>query len=91
MLKSLDLDSLKDKRNFRRLNVFYSPVNSLIPLPTPEYFLSKQCITRSYSSHSFIQVSCNHDYYLHSFFSTNYKRLELFAIQYSIQYRVLII
>ena len=68
MLQSLDLDPFEDRRKAHRLNIFYFAVNNLIALPIPDYFLSKQRLTRSFSNDSFIQANCNHDYYFYSFY-----------------------
>ena len=68
MLRSLNLDPLEERRKAHRLNIFYLAVNNLIALPIPNYFLPKQRFTRLFSNNSFIQASCNHDYYFYSFF-----------------------
>ena len=70
MLKSLDLDRLEHRRKVNRLSIFYLAVNNVIALPIPNYFLPKQRFTISLnnSNNSFIQPSCNNDYYLYSFF-----------------------
>ena len=62
MLQSLDLDPLEDRRKAHRLNIFYLAINNLIALSIPDYFLSKQRFTRSFSDDSFIQANCNHDH-----------------------------
>ena len=68
MFNSLDLDRLEHRRKVHRLSIFYLAVNNLIALPIPDYFLPKQRFTRSFFNNSFIQPSCNNDYYLYSFF-----------------------
>ena len=47
---------------------FYLAVNNLIVFPIPNYFLPKQRFTRFFFNNSFIQPSCNNDYYRYSFF-----------------------
>ena len=62
MLQSLDLDLLEDRRNAHRLTIFYLAFNNSITRSIPNYFLTKQRFTRSFSNDSFIQANCNHDY-----------------------------
>ena len=42
-------------------------LNNLIVVPVPDYFLPRQYLTRFFHNISFIQPSCNHDYYLYSY------------------------
>lgn len=68
MLKSLDIDLLKDRHIAHHLNIFYLAVNNLIVLPIPNYFPPKQCVTRFFAKDTFILASYNHDYHYHSFY-----------------------
>ena len=67
MLNSLNLDTLEDRYKVHQLSLFYLAVNNLIAFLIPSHFLPKQYFTRSFHNISFIQPSCNHDYYLYSY------------------------
>ena len=67
MLNPLNLYTLEDRYKVHQLSLFYLAVNNLIAFPIPSHFLPKQYFTRSFHNISFIQPSCNHDYYLYSY------------------------
>jgi hypothetical protein len=57
MQKSLQLESLKDRRLAHRLNTFYLALHNLVALPISNYFCYSTRVTRNHSSTTFIQAT----------------------------------
>lgn len=67
-MRTLGWAQAKTQRKLQRLLFLFKCKNNLCAVKIPDYFLPKNCMTRSYHSDKFIQPFVEDDTYKHSFF-----------------------